>query len=382
MKIDCSIALDILSMANLFILLFGLRGRERSDRAGRAYFQIILLVLAFLSLDVAYLALYGRPWARAAIAAVKSAYFVVNAAIVWTWARFVLHTLFPGAAGGHSALYTALFAADAAIVLVNCVCGWMFSISEEGTIVIGYVAMWVFTLFNYLSTAAVMLLLYRNRNWVKRETLLPFLLFPVLPLCAELVQIAVRSVSLICTYALSTLMLYQVSQGSLIYTDALTGLGNRRLLDEYLGRWFDGAGSGKVCGVMIDLDGLKDINDTRGHLCGDQMLVRMAEVIRRSERKGMVATRYGGDEFVVVWRDGEERIGDLLRRLEQARTALNGQSSGEGGQLSFSTGSLCCERGGLDVADFLRRLDGEMYRVKNAKKQGVSPSAADPPCPQ
>ena len=73
MKIDCSIALDILSMANLFILLFGLRGRERSDRAGRAYFQIILLVLAFLSLDVAYLALYGRPWARAAIAAVKSA---------------------------------------------------------------------------------------------------------------------------------------------------------------------------------------------------------------------------------------------------------------------------------------------------------------------
>ena len=53
MKIDCSIALDILSMANLFILLFGLRGRERSDRAGRAYFQIILLVLAFLSLDVA-----------------------------------------------------------------------------------------------------------------------------------------------------------------------------------------------------------------------------------------------------------------------------------------------------------------------------------------
>nr|WP_302467879.1 GGDEF domain-containing protein [Bittarella massiliensis (ex Durand et al. 2017)] len=177
-------------------------------------------------------------------------------------------------------------------------------------------------------------------------------------------------------------MLYQVSQGSLIYTDALTGLGNRRLLDEYLGRWFDGAGSGKVCGVMIDLDGLKDINDTRGHLCGDQMLVRMAEVIRRSERKGMVATRYGGDEFVVVWRDGEERIGDLLRRLEQARTALNGQSSGEGGQLSFSTGSLCCERGGLNVADFLRRLDGEMYRVKNAKKQGVSPSAADPPCPQ
>ena len=151
MKIDCSIALDILSMANLFILLFGLRGRERSDRAGRAYFQIVLLVLAFLALDVAYLALYGRPWARVVIATVKSAYFVVNAAIVWTWARFVLHTLFPGAADGHAALYTALFAADAAIVLVNCFCGWMFSISEEGTIVIGYVAMWVFTLFNYLS---------------------------------------------------------------------------------------------------------------------------------------------------------------------------------------------------------------------------------------
>lgn len=380
MRIDCSIALDVLSMANLSILLFGLRGRERGDRANRAYFQIVLLVLAFLALDVAYLALYGRPWARVAIAAVKSAYFVVNAAIVWTWARFVLHTLFPGAADGHSALYTALFAADAAIVLVNCFCGWMFSISEEGTIVIGYAAMWAFTLLNYLSIAAVMLLLYRSRNWVKRETLLPFLLFPVLPLCAELVQIAVRSVSLICTYALSTLMLYQVSQGSLIYTDALTGLGNRRLLDEYLGRWFDGAGSGKVCGVMIDLDGLKVINDTCGHLCGDQMLVRMAEVIRRSERKGMVATRYGGDEFVVVWRDGEERTEGLLRRLEQARTALNSQPGG-GGQLSFSTGSLCCEREGMDAGDFLQRLDEEMYRVKNAKKQGGAPLEADFPRP-
>ncbi len=365
-------------MANLFILLFGLRGRERSGRANRAYFQIILLVLAFLALDVAYLALYGRPWARAAIAAAKTAYFVVNAAIVWTWARFVLYTLFPGAVGRRAALYTALFAADGAIVLINCFCGWMFSISGEGTIAIGYGAMWAFTLFNYLSIAAVMLLLYRNRNWVKRKTLLPFLLFPVLPLCAELVQIAFRSVSLICSYALSTLMLYQVFQGSLIYTDALTGLGNRRLLNEYLDRWFAGPGSGKVCGVMIDLDNLKVINDTCGHLCGDQMLMQMAEVIRRSERKGMVATRYGGDEFVVIWRDGEKRATGLLRRLEQARTALNSQSGG-GGQLSFSTGSLCCERGALGVGEFLQLLDEEMYRVKNAKKQGgVSPYADSP----
>lgn len=81
-------------------------------------------------------------------------------------------------------------------------------------------------------------------------------------------------------------------------TDSLTGLPNRRALEEFV----SGLSKTRVgyALAMIDLDHFKALNDTHGHHAGDRALVTFAEVIRKSLRRGDFAARWGGEEFALV----------------------------------------------------------------------------------
>jgi diguanylate cyclase (GGDEF)-like protein len=85
-------------------------------------------------------------------------------------------------------------------------------------------------------------------------------------------------------------------------TDALTGLANRRTLNESLGREMSRAErlQDKLSVIMADLDHFKSINDQYGHIIGDQVLARAAAVFKSQSRPYDLAARYGGEEFVLV----------------------------------------------------------------------------------
>jgi diguanylate cyclase (GGDEF)-like protein len=94
-------------------------------------------------------------------------------------------------------------------------------------------------------------------------------------------------------------------------TDPLTGLGNRRAFDLDLARLVDGYGTGGM--VMIDLDGLKAINDVLGHVTGDLAIQAIADRTREAVRAGDAAYRIGGDEFAVITRaPGLDSFGQRL----------------------------------------------------------------------
>jgi diguanylate cyclase (GGDEF)-like protein len=96
--------------------------------------------------------------------------------------------------------------------------------------------------------------------------------------------------------------------------DALTGLYNRRALDEYLPKMVEkiAAGRGSLCLLMIDVDYFKPLNDTLGHSAGDELLRSIGQLIRSTVRDNDFAFRYGGDEFAIVLPGSDERSGQIL----------------------------------------------------------------------
>jgi diguanylate cyclase (GGDEF)-like protein len=109
--------------------------------------------------------------------------------------------------------------------------------------------------------------------------------------------------------------------------DGLTGVGNRRFLDEQLPRFAEAALASNtelVC-VAIDMDRFKQVNDTLGHATGDDMLKLAADLLRACVREEDVVVRYGGDEFFVLMPGGTVERGvdlaDSVRRLFRQQAA-------------------------------------------------------------
>lgn len=150
-------------------------------------------------------------------------------------------------------------------------------------------------------------------------------------------------------------------------TDELTGLANRRLLSDRLAmaarRLERGDG---LAVVMVDLDGLKLVNDTFGHRAGDALLVATASRLEGAIRPGDTAARLGGDEFVAVCEGvtGDEAVQELGARVAGA-VARPLHWEGRVLDVGASVGVAAAAGGEVaDPAELLRRADEAMYRAK------------------
>jgi diguanylate cyclase (GGDEF)-like protein len=152
----------------------------------------------------------------------------------------------------------------------------------------------------------------------------------------------------------------------LAYEDPLTGLANRRALEERLNRAVARASSrGTQLAVLLcDVDELKAINDEHGHDAGDRALRRVAEalVAAAAERPGSLVGRLSGDEFCVVIEGGTL---EDARALAGATFVNLDESDGRG--LLVSCGAAALGRGVDDLAELMRAADAALYR---AKRQG------------
>src|SRR5450830_931909 len=162
----------------------------------------------------------------------------------------------------------------------------------------------------------------------------------------------------------------------LAYFDALTGLPNRRLMQDRLQQALasrqQGEGHAHGAVIFIDLDNFKTINDTLGHQVGDRFLQTVAEALGRCLRQGDTLARLGGDEFVVIL--PELDASPAVAALDTARVAKKilaqleqvlGQAY-PGFPTSASLGVVLFRPGGPDCDELLRRADIAMYQAKAA----------------
>jgi diguanylate cyclase len=150
-------------------------------------------------------------------------------------------------------------------------------------------------------------------------------------------------------------------------TDPLTRLYNRKALDEYLARSVElyRAFAHETCLLLVDVDRFKAINDSLGHITGDEVLRRVADsVMRVFLRKNDFVGRYGGDELAIVLR--ETSLHDTLHLAERLLKAVRGIDLERDATKLTITTSIGVARleAGQDVGAWLERADRALYRAK------------------
>ncbi len=152
-----------------------------------------------------------------------------------------------------------------------------------------------------------------------------------------------------------------------VYTDELTGLSNRRYLNERLELMATRAAHDKasIAVVMIDVDDFKDINDLQGHLAGDEALRRVSDTLAQAFHPGNedILARYGGDEFFCALWDIERD--DLEGRLRSVQKIAEKTDLG----VTMSMGALFEPMARKATAeDLIKSADRVMYGIKAAGK--------------
>lgn len=151
------------------------------------------------------------------------------------------------------------------------------------------------------------------------------------------------------------------------YTDPLTGLANRAAVCAALERCLDVHG-GEGCALILgDLDGLKLVNDERGHAAGDAVLRRVADRVRELADARDVVARIGGDEFVVIMPGAGRR--SALRRVALLAAAFGGRTRLLDGDVEVGVSlGLHVARPGEDPDTALHLADMAMYAEKRRRK--------------
>ena len=154
-------------------------------------------------------------------------------------------------------------------------------------------------------------------------------------------------------------------------TDRLTGIDNRAKFDEELERWvvYSKRYETPLSVAFFDIDNFKNINDTFGHLTGDQVIVELVGVVQSEIRQSDIFARWGGEEFVLLLPNTDKQ--QAMELAERLRASVAGHLFGEVGHVTCSFGLVMANEN--DSADILLRCaDKLLYTAKREGKNRVA----------
>lgn len=261
-------------------------------------------------------------------------YYVSNPLICLVWLLYTDYKINESKNGliRRFRYYVIPFLINAVLSVMSLFTGWLYTIDANNTYARG-------PYFWVMALAALIYLLYSfglavkdvlKHGWKTNTNVnIHLVIFPIGIIVASVLQILFFGLSIIwvCTM-IAIASIYINIQNTETSTDHLTGLYNRRRLDEHFIRKSKVRKADQVLfAIMIDLDDFKKINDQFGHATGDEALIVMSELLREACKGNEdFITRMGGDEFVILGeRPNTEEVEKLMKRIDDLALAVHDQ---------------------------------------------------------
>ena len=302
-------------------------------------------------------------------------YFTVNVVFGYIWCLYVIYRMF--GSPRRVRRYAKIICGPVLVALLSIwttpFTGWVFSISDQN--VYTRESLWIVPA---ISTIAYVVFgigyVYSNKKKINKYMIMPMALIMTPIFVGMFVQWLLPGTAIIAmVITISLVGFYATTQSESAYIDRLSGVYNRRYLDDYLTGLNENEKyrkSGKtITGVMLDMDKFKQINDNFGHHVGDDAIAQVGSILRDNLGKMNFAARYGGDEFIIITPMlDNDSIEALMKKLTDVADERN--ASGDYPyELSFSYGYAQFTVGKEKDSDgFMKRMDDNMYEYKVAKK--------------
>lgn len=364
-----NLSFSVLTANIISILLIGtlyLANRQKAeyDRDMRLLQQMMVTIgIANISdCCVYYLAGSSNIVIKVLVFLSGSGLFLGNVMIGYLWAKFIMVHMNIPFSDIRRNIYRTIGLISIVLLVINIFYPLVFSVSDgRYQREFAYIIFLIFAAFYILDSLYLYVKRVKKNGSLKLFPVHIFLIPVILGVVIQafFVEIAITWTSI----AISVAGIMTALKNEIIFTDCLTGLYNRVYL-EFLHKRACNKKDCWVSGIMIDLNGFKQINDNYGHAEGDLALCIVADLLRKSFSEYGVVTRYAGDEFVIMLNTTDDQLIQKIIKSAKKNFVTENEKSDKPYQLSASMGYAITNLSNETIDDFMNRIDEQMYQDK------------------
>lgn len=367
-----------LGMTLIIILIFIDYIRKYNTDSFQRMLFLIILGAAFLSMGSDFISVVlesATGSTRKIFFTVRSLFSIFQNITFYTIVIFIDYFLYNNEIRSKKLLkiYLVFFGFYCISILLNLSLGFYFTVGERNVLIPGKFE-FLRIVISFLPIFLCILDIFLSSQRTKQTQLTLIIYIGLLTGAGALTAVIFKTPSLVWLCLAAALLgtyFFIIRSDSKI--DPLTGIGNRYSFNEFIEKLARRNSQGRVfheswAVVMLDMDHFKEINDTLGHVQGDNALRDVATILRGCIRHSDFAARYGGDEFVLAIR-AESNIEKLIARLRKV-LALHNDTAGRPYKLEISYGyDIFTTGGGQSIDDFLAHVDNLMYKHKAERRR-------------
>ena len=369
LAMDMNLSFSVLTANIISILLIGtlyLANRQKAeyDRDMRLLQQMMVTIgIANISdCCVYYLTGSSNIVIKVLVFLIGSGLFLGNVMIGYLWAKFIMVHMNIPFSDIRRNIYRTIGLISIILLVINIFYPLVFSVSD-GRYQRGcaYIIFLIFAAFYILDSLYLYVKRVKKNGSLKLFPVHIFLIPVILGVVIQafFVEIAITWTSI----AISVAGIMTALKNEIIFTDCLTGLYNRVYL-EFLHKRACNKKDCWVSGIMIDLNGFKQINDNYGHAEGDRALCIVADLLRKSFSEYGVAIRFAGDEFVIMLNTTDDQLIQKIIKSAKKDFVTENEKNDKPYQLSASMGYAIINLSNETIDDFMNRIDEQMYQDK------------------